>query len=71
MVVESQAGGGGGGGAQAPKAPPLPTPLVLAYSVFCCKKSTSSSAAKHQLHLIFVAIWDTAHYFILTAIAIS
>ncbi len=29
-----------------------------------CKKSTSSSAAKHQLHLIFVAIWGTAHYLV-------
>ncbi len=28
------------------------------------KKSTSSSAAKHQLHQIFEAIWDTAHYLV-------
>ncbi len=28
------------------------------------KKSTSSSAAKHQLSLILEAIWDTGHYLV-------
>ncbi len=33
--------------------------MVIVFAL--CKKSTSSSAAKHQLQLIFVAIRDTAH----------
>ncbi len=29
-----------------------------------CKKVHERSAAKHQLHQIFEAIWDTAHYLV-------
>ena len=38
-----------------------------------CKKSTSSSAAKHQLHLIYVVPFGirTAHYLVTQPIAYS